>query len=61
MAGAATRRYRATDTEAALLCAAAETLQALHNRTRMLPDHTPEITELDTPEDTPARGIDIAL
>ena len=55
-----TRRYRATDTEAPRLCAAAETLQALHTRTRMLPDRTPE---LDTPEHTPpaSAGIDIEL
>lgn len=56
-----TRRYRATDAEATLLCAAAETLQALGDRTRMLPDHAPDITELNTPEDTPARAIDIGL
>ncbi|WP_420618878.1 hypothetical protein [Candidatus Poriferisocius sp.] len=56
-----TRRYRATDTEAPRLCAAAETLQALHDRTRMLPEHTPQTPELDTTEDTTARGIDIGL
>ena len=54
-----TRRYRATDTEATLLCAAAETLQALHDRTRMLPDHTRQAPELETIEHTPASGIDI--
>ena len=53
-----TRRYRATNTEAALLCTAAETLQGLHDRARMLPDHT---SELDTPEQTPpaSTGIDV--
>lgn len=57
-----TRRYRATDTEAALLCAAAETLQALYNRTRMLPDHTPSPVEADTPEHRPAeRHLDIGF
>lgn len=54
-----TRRYRATDTEATRLCAAAETLQGLHHRTRMLPDHT---TELDTTEHSSAsRDIDIGV
>ena len=56
-----TRRYRATDAEAPLLCAAAETLQALHDRTRMLPDHTRRTPEPDTTEHTPASGIDIGL
>ena len=56
-----TRRYRATDTEAPLLCAAAETLQALHDRTRMLPDHTRHTPEPDTTEHTPASGIDIGF
>ncbi|MCQ3810122.1 MAG: hypothetical protein KTV68_06160 [Acidimicrobiia bacterium] len=56
-----TRRYRATDTEAPLFCAAAETLQALHDRTRMLPDHIRQTPELETTEHTPASGIDIEL
>lgn len=58
-----TRRYRATDIEAALLCAAAETLQALHDRSRMLPDLTLQTPKLDITEHTPpaSRGIDTGL
>ena len=48
-----TRRYRATDAEAALLCAAAETLQALHDRTRIFSNHTPTTAELHAPEHKP--------
>ena len=57
-----TRRYLATDTQAIALCAAAEALGALHDRPRMLPNHTPEQAEpaAQQPE-PPANGIDVGF
>lgn len=58
----AARRYLATDLEALRLCAAAETLGALHSRSRMLPDHTLQPSETKGPQpERAAPGIDAGL
>jgi len=52
-----TRRYRADDTEALRICAAAETLGGLYDRAKMLPDHTRQRTGPAQPQDhSPADG-----
>jgi len=52
-----TRRYLTTDSEALRLCAAAETLGALHDRSRMLTDHTLQRTDTETEPSRPAADV----
>ncbi|MDE0115694.1 MAG: hypothetical protein OXT07_03625 [bacterium] len=57
-----TRRYLATDSEALRICVAAETLGALHDRSRMLTNHTLQPAEMKTPQpNRAARDIRIGL
>jgi len=57
-----TRRYLATDPEAHRICAAAETLGALHHRSRMLTGHTLQPAGTQTPPPgKAARGVEIGV